>query len=61
MGPLFESPSGPLLKSGLGSLARYGTDQEAIIGRLEHVYLPSNTTMEWPGEGPLFELDIGMA
>ena len=33
MGPLLESPSRPSLKSGLGPLARYGTDQDAIIGR----------------------------
>ena len=30
MGPLFESPPRPLLKSGLGPLGRYGTHQETV-------------------------------
>ena len=41
MGPLFESPPRPLLKSGLQPLLRYGTHQ-TISGRLEQVYLPSD-------------------
>ena len=32
---------GPFLKSGLGSLARYGTHQETISGGPEQKYLPS--------------------
>ena len=55
---LFQSLPGLLLKSGLRSLARYGTPQETIRGRLEQVYLPSDTRLEWPGEGALFELDL---
>ena len=47
----------PLLRSGLGSLFRYGTHQ-TINERLEQVYLPSDPRLEWPGEGPLFELDF---
>ena len=46
--PLFESPPGPLLKSGLQTLSRYGTHQ-TISGRLEQVYLPSYPRLEWPG------------
>ena len=42
MRPLFELLSRPLLKVGLGPLARYGTHQE---------YLPSNPRTEWPAEG----------
>ena len=44
---------GPLLKSGLGLLFRYGTHQ-TINRRLEQVYLPSDPILQWPGEGPLF-------
>ena len=54
-GSLFKSPPGPLLKSGLQPLFRYGTHQ-TISGRLEQVYLPSDPILEWPREGPLFEL-----
>ena len=56
-GPLFESPPRPLLKSDLQPLFRYGTHQ-TISGRLEQVYLPSDPRLEWPGEGPLFELNL---
>ena len=49
--------SGPLLKSGLGLLFRYGTNQ-TINGRFEQVYLPSDPILEWPVEGPLFQLDL---
>ena len=49
--------SGPLLKSDLGLLFRYGTHQ-TINGRLEKVYLRSEKILEWPGEGPLFQLDL---
>ena len=55
---LFQSPPGPLLKSCFGSLARYGTHQETMSGRLEQAYLPSDSRLEWPGEGLLFELDL---
>ena len=55
MGPLFESPPG--LSPGPGRLFRYGTHQ-TISGRLKQVYLPSDPRLEWPGEGPLFELDL---
>ena len=39
MQPLFKLSSTPLLKSGLGHLARYCTYQETISGRPEQVYL----------------------
>ena len=58
MGPLFESPPGPLLKSGLQPLGRYGTHQKSISRRPEQVYLPSDPRLEWPGEGPLFEFNL---
>ena len=57
MGPLFESPPRLLLKSGLQPLARYGTHQETISRRPEQVYTPSDTRLEWPEEGLLFESD----
>ena len=57
MGPLFESPVRPLLKSGLQALGRYGI-HETISGKLEKVYLPSDPRLEWPGEGQLFELNL---
>ena len=49
--------SGSLLNSGLRRLFRYGTHQ-TINGRLELVHLPSNLILEWPGEGPLFQLEL---
>ena len=55
-GPLFESPPRSSLRLGLQLLFRYGTHQ-TISGRLEQVYLPSDPRLEWPGEGPLFELN----
>ena len=47
MRPLFELLSGPLLKLGLGPLARYGTYQETISGRPEQKYLSSDPRLEW--------------
>ena len=58
MGPIFESPSGPLLKSGLQPLGRYVTHQETISRRPEQMYTLSNTRLEWLGEGPLFKSDL---
>ena len=55
MRPQFELSPGPLLKSGLGSLARYGTHKETISGRPEEKYLPSDPRSEWPAQGPLFK------
>ena len=49
--------SGPLLNSGLRGLFKYGTHQ-TINGRLELVHLPSYLILEWPGEGPLFQLEL---
>ena len=49
--------SGPLLNSGLRRLFRYGTHQ-TINGRLELVHLPSDLFLGWPGEGPLFQLEL---
>ena len=48
--------SGLLLNSGLGLLFRYGT-QQTINGRLELVHLPFDLILEWPGKGPLFQVD----
>ena len=56
MGSLFESLPRLLLKSDLQPLARYGTHQEAI-SRPEQMYTPSDTRLEWPEEGQLFESD----
>ena len=49
---------GALLESSLGPLARYSTHQETMSGRLEQVYLPSDSRLDLPGEGPLFKLDF---
>ena len=51
MQPLFESTLG------LEPLFRYGTHQ-AISGRLEQVYLPSDPRLERPEEVPLIKLDL---
>ena len=53
-GPLFESPPRPLLKPDMGPLDRYVTRQETISRRLEQMYPPSDTGLEWLGEGPLY-------
>ena len=61
-GALFESDlmnaQGALLESSSGPLARYSTHQETMSGRLEQVYLPSDSRLDLPGERPLFELDF---
>ena len=49
--------SGPLLNSGLRHLFRYGSHQ-TINGRLELMHLPSYIILEWPEEGPLFQLEL---
>ena len=49
---------GALLESSSGPLARYSTHQETMSGRLEQVYLPSDSRLDLPGEGPLFEFDF---
>ena len=49
---------GALLESFLGPLARYSTHQETMSGRLEQVYLPSDSRLDLPGEGPLVKLDF---
>ena len=54
MGPLFESTCA-IIEVRLVPL--FGTHQ-TISGRLEQMYLPSDLRLEWPGEGPLFELDL---
>ena len=43
------------LKSGLLPLARYSNQQEIINRRLEQMYTPSDTGLEWLGEGPLYK------
>ena len=55
MGPLFESPLRLLLDTGLLPLDRYGTCQETISRRPEQMYTPSDTGLEWLGEGPLYK------
>ena len=57
MQPIFESFPGLQLKSVMGPLTRYGNHQETISRRLEQMYTSSDTRLEWPREGPLFELD----
>ena len=57
MQPIFESFPGPLLTSGVGPLLRYGNHHETIIRRPEQMYISSDTRLEWPRKGPLFELD----
>ena len=57
MQPIFDSFPRPLLKSGVGPVATYGNHQEIISGRLEQMYILSDTRLEWPGDGPLFESD----
>ena len=51
MGPLFESPPRPLLKSGLQPLAKYGIHLETIRRRPEQMYTSSDTKLEWPEGG----------
>ena len=57
MQPIVEAFPGPLLKSGMGPLVRYGNHQETINMRPEQMYTSFDTRLEWPGEGPLFESD----
>ena len=58
MGSLSDSSRRLLLKSGLQHLATYGTHQETISRRPEQMHTPSDTRLEWPEEGLLFELDL---
>ena len=46
-----------IIDSGLRPLDRYGAHQESISRRPEQMYTPSDTRLEWLGEGPLFESD----
>ena len=55
MQPLFESFHGPLLKSGIRPLTKYGNHQEVISMRLEQMKTSSETRLEWSREGPLFK------
>ena len=55
---LFKSFPLPLLKSGMGPLARYGNHQEIINRRPEQMYTSFDTRLEWPRKGQLFELDL---
>ena len=57
MQPIFESFLGPLLKSGVGPLARYCNNQKNISRIPEQMYTSSDTRLEWLGDGPLFESD----
>ena len=41
-----------------GPLARYGTHQETMPGRLKQVYLPSDSRLDLPGEGTILKLDF---
>ena len=51
MGPLIESPPGPLLTSDMRPLDRYGIHQKTISRRPEQMYSPSDTwwKMAWGG------------
>ena len=53
MQPQFELSSEPLLKSGLGHLARCGTHQKTISRGPEQKYFSSDPRLEWPEKGPL--------
>ena len=55
---LFKSFPGPLLKSGMGPLARYSNHQEIVNRRPEQMYTLFDTRLEWPREGSLFKLDL---
>ena len=55
---LFKSFPGPLLKSGMGPLARYSNYQEIVNRRPEQMYISFDTRLEWPREGSLFKLDL---
>ena len=51
MQPIFESFPGPLLKSGVGSLARYGNHQEIISRRPEQMSrCLLHLTQDWSGK-----------
>ena len=54
MGPLFESPPGPLLTSDMQPLDRYGTHQKTISRRPEQMYSPSDTGLGMAWGGSLF-------
>ena len=56
-GATIRVTSEAIIESGLQPLARYGTHQETISRRPEQIYTPSDTRLEWPKEGLLFELD----
>ena len=51
MQPQFKLSPEPLLKSGLGRLARYGIHQTIISRGPEQKYL--SLTQGWPAEAPL--------
>ena len=51
MQPIFKSFPGPLLKSGVGPLARCGNHWETLSRRPEQMYTSSDTILEWPGRG----------
>ena len=55
---LFKAFSGPLLKSGMGPLARYSNHQEIVNRRPEQMYTSFDTRLEWPREGSLLKLDL---
>ena len=57
MQPMFESFPGPVLKSSVGPLTRYGNNQETISKRPKQMYISSDTRLEWLEDGPLFESD----
>ena len=57
-GPLFKSPSRPLLKSGMQPLDRYGTCQETISRRREQMYSPSDTGLEKAWRGAIIQVSL---
>ena len=55
MQPRFELSPEPLLKSGLGRLARYGTHQKTISGGPEQKHPSSDPRLEWPADGAIIQ------
>ena len=55
---MIKSFPGPLLKSGMGPLARYGNHQEIVNRRPEQMYTSFDTRLEWPREGVIIQVGL---